>query len=112
VAQSFGYNAVFIWVIGDNSPSLALVFFRFISHSFIMPLFFLISGFSADSLLQKLGVLGCTRNRIKRVLVPFIVSWLLLYPLVTLLGWLEHQNLVIGMLWVCLWRCAPFPLGN
>ncbi len=82
VAQSFGYNSLYYWVIADNSPSLPLVFFRFISHSFIMPLFFLISGFSAYSLLQKMGVVGFTSNRINRVLVPFIVSWLLIYPLV------------------------------
>ena len=86
VAQSFGYNSVFYWVIADNSPSLPLVWFRFISHSFMMPLFFLISGFSAEPLLQKLGVVGFTRNRIKRVLVPFIVSWLLIYPLVVFLS--------------------------
>jgi glucans biosynthesis protein C len=80
-AESFGHRAIYYWAIGDNSPSVTLELFRYACHSFRLELFFLIAGFFAHLLWQRRGVWGFVRNRAGRILVPFVIGWLVLYPL-------------------------------
>lgn len=84
-AESFEESASTYWAIGDNSPSLALDVFRHVSHSFRLELFFLIAGFFAHLMLTKRGAVGFIRNRLNRILVPLVVGWALLYPLLVLI---------------------------
>lgn len=84
-AESFEPDAVYYWAIADRSPSGCLNLFRYASHSFRLELFFLIAGFFAHLLWQRRGVRGFIRNRAGRILVPLIVGWLLLYPLLVFL---------------------------
>jgi glucans biosynthesis protein C len=86
-AESFEPGAIYYWAIGDNAPSVVLELFRYACHSFRLELFFLIAGFFAHLLWQKRGVTGFVRNRAGRILVPFVVGWLILYPLLVLI-WL------------------------
>jgi hypothetical protein len=63
---------------GDNSPSATLELFRYACHSVRLELFFLIAGFFAPLLWQRRGVWGFVRNRAGRILVPFVIGWLVL----------------------------------
>lgn len=69
-----------VWSVVDTSPSLALADFAFVSHIFRMVLFYFIAGFFARMLLEKRGARGFWANRCKRILIPFVVGWLVLYP--------------------------------
>jgi ABC-type multidrug transport system ATPase subunit/peptidoglycan/LPS O-acetylase OafA/YrhL len=69
-----------VWAIADNSPSSSLASLAFVAHIFRMSLFFLIAGFFARLLLQRRGTRGFWSNRLRRILVPLIVGWLILFP--------------------------------
>lgn len=69
------------WAIVDSSPSFALDIFRHASHSFRMEIFFLIAGFFARLLYLKRGWKAFCRNRFSRIIVPLVVGWMVLYPL-------------------------------
>jgi peptidoglycan/LPS O-acetylase OafA/YrhL len=51
-----------------------------------MPAFFLLAGFFGALLWQRLGAGGFLRHRVKRVLWPLIVAWLILCPLMAALA--------------------------
>jgi peptidoglycan/LPS O-acetylase OafA/YrhL len=51
-------------------------------HAFRMPAFYLIAGFFSALLVARRGVWAFARNRAVRILAPFVVGWLILYPLV------------------------------
>ena len=51
-------------------------------HVFRMQAFFVIAGFFANLLVTKRGVLSFVRNRFWRVLLPFVVSMIVLFPLI------------------------------
>lgn len=55
--------------------------FFFTSHSFRMQLFFVIAGFFARMLIERRGVRGFVSNRWKRIGLPFLVGWIIIYPL-------------------------------
>lgn len=61
---SDAHNGTFFNVTGD------------IIHTFRMPLFFCLSGYLSVILFKKLGTIGFLKNRVKRILVPFVVSYL------------------------------------
>ncbi len=84
-AESFESNAVTYWAVADPSSSRLLEIFRHASHSFRMELFFLIAGFFAHLVWQRRGVSGFVRNRVQRILVPLLVGWCLLYPILVFL---------------------------
>jgi glucan biosynthesis protein C len=69
----------------DVDDSYLLSGVTFIIHMFRMPAFFLVAGFFAAMLFQKLGSADMLRNRAKRVLLPLCVGWVVLFPL-TILG--------------------------
>ena len=85
-AESFGPQNTY-WVVVDCSPSEFLEWFRFGCHSFRMELFFVIAGFFARLMLVRRGEVNFIKNRIQRILVPLLIGWILLYPLVALV-WL------------------------
>ncbi len=83
-AESFVPNNTF-WAIADQSPSVFLTAFRHASHSFRLEIFFLIAGFFAHLVIQRRGVNSFIKNRIQRILVPLIVGWIILFPLLAYL---------------------------
>jgi peptidoglycan/LPS O-acetylase OafA/YrhL len=48
-------------------------------HSFRMPLFFVMSGYFAAMLWVRLGTSGFLRHRLKRIALPFLVGWCVVY---------------------------------
>jgi glucans biosynthesis protein C len=50
-------------------------------HMFRMPAFFLLSGFFGALLWQRRGARAMLKNRIERIVLPFAVFVVLLYPL-------------------------------
>ena len=88
-AESFGPNN-FYWAVVDCSPSGFLEWFRFACHSFRLEIFFVIAGFFARLVLVRRGTSEFVRNRTQRILVPLVVGWFLLYPVLVFIwtwGW-------------------------
>ncbi len=72
------------WGYKDASTSMAADFLVFGIHIFRMPVFFVMAGFFAALLMERYGTTGMLRNRAARVLVPFLLFWVLLSPLIVL----------------------------
>src|SRR3982750_2325708 len=63
-------------VISTLNWSLGLI------HIFRMPIFYVMAGFFGALLYTRRGMRGFLENRIKRVVLPFVLGWLILFPLV------------------------------
>src|SRR5688500_4875283 len=70
------------WPYQDLQTSRAFELPMFVIHLFRMPAFFVAAGFFAALLYERDGAAGFARNRAKRVLLPLIVFWALIGPLV------------------------------
>ncbi|MBO9667792.1 MAG: acyltransferase family protein, partial [Bdellovibrio sp.] len=66
---------------GDNFHEPLLTNILFVMHSWRMPVFFLMSGFFTQLLLQRRGVSATLRNRFQRVTLPFLVALVLILPI-------------------------------
>ena len=55
-------------------------------HVFRMPVFYVMAGFFAALLLQRYGLRRAADNRFWRIVVPFVVGWVILFPLVMFLA--------------------------
>jgi ABC-type multidrug transport system ATPase subunit/peptidoglycan/LPS O-acetylase OafA/YrhL len=71
-----------IWAMVDNSPSAFLSDAAFVTHVFRMSLFFFIAGFFARMMYHRLGAGGFWANRARRIAVPLVVGWVVLFPLI------------------------------
>jgi len=71
-----------IWSMIDNSPSAFLGDAGFVAHCFRMSLFFFIAGFFARLLYHKIGARGFWTNRATRIVVPLVVGWVVMVPLI------------------------------
>jgi ABC-type multidrug transport system ATPase subunit/peptidoglycan/LPS O-acetylase OafA/YrhL len=69
-----------LWAMVDSSPSAAIGLLSFVSHIFRMSLFFMIAGFFAHMMFQRKGARGFWADRAKRILVPLVVGWVVLFP--------------------------------
>jgi ABC-type multidrug transport system ATPase subunit/peptidoglycan/LPS O-acetylase OafA/YrhL len=69
-----------IWAINDRSPSTTLAVLLFTSHVFRMSLFFFVAGFFARLLFVRRGARGFWANRAKRILVPLVAFWPIVFP--------------------------------
>jgi fucose 4-O-acetylase-like acetyltransferase len=54
-------------------------------HIFRMPAFYMLAGFFAALLYGRRGVRAAVANRLRRIGVPFVVGWLIVFPLVVAL---------------------------
>ncbi|MBN2234217.1 MAG: acyltransferase family protein [Opitutales bacterium] len=71
------------WAIVDPHAHWVFEWFQHFCHTFRMELFFLIAGFFAHLLLHKKGSREFISNRFKRIVLPFLAGWLVLYPVCT-----------------------------
>jgi ABC-type multidrug transport system ATPase subunit/peptidoglycan/LPS O-acetylase OafA/YrhL len=69
-----------IWAIVDSSTSAVLSDAAFVTHIFRMSLFFFIAGFFARMLYQRAGAGGFWSNRLKRIAVPLLAGWIVVFP--------------------------------
>lgn len=70
-----------LWAIVDTSPSTTISVVAFASHMFRMTLFFFIAGFFAHLMYHRRGARGFWRDRAKRILLPMVVGWMILFPM-------------------------------
>ena len=68
-----------IWPVADTHKSLFLSGLFFVSHIFRMSTFFLIAGFFGHMVVEKRGVAAFVKDRAKRILVPLLVGWPILF---------------------------------
>jgi glucans biosynthesis protein C len=62
-------------------------------HVFRMPIFYVMAGFFAALLLQRYGLRRAADNRFWRIVVPFVVGWIILFPLVMFLAALGRSGI-------------------
>jgi hypothetical protein len=68
------------WAVYDSSLSYVLGAIAYISHMFRMEIFFLIAGFFAHMVYHRKGTKEFFVVRFRRIMLPFLLAWLLLYP--------------------------------
>ncbi|MHC4503634.1 MAG: acyltransferase family protein [Planctomycetota bacterium] len=67
-----------VWMVRDEqSTTLGVLFF--VPHIFRMSLFFLIAGFFGRMSFHRRGFSGFVRDRLKRIAVPLVVFWPILF---------------------------------
>ena len=64
-----------------------------IIHVFRMPIFYAMAGFFAALLLQRYGFQRAAWNRFVRIVVPFVVGWIIVWPMVMFLAGLGYFGL-------------------
>ena len=62
-------------------------------HVFRMPIFYAMAGFFTALLLARYGMRRAAWNRFMRIVVPFVVGWIVVCPLVLFLGGLGYVGL-------------------
>jgi peptidoglycan/LPS O-acetylase OafA/YrhL len=70
-----------IWAINDTSPSETISVVLFTTHVFRMSLFFFIAGFFARMVFERRGARGFWADRSKRILIPLVAGWVVLFPM-------------------------------
>ena len=75
------------WAVQDVSTSPTVAMFMTVSHSFRMEAFFLLAGFFSHLTFHRKGAREFVRSRVLRIVVPFVVGWFILRPLVVS-GWI------------------------
>jgi peptidoglycan/LPS O-acetylase OafA/YrhL len=75
------------WAVQDVSTSPLVGMFMTVSHSFRMEAFFLLAGFFSHLTFHRKGAWQFVRSRMLRIVVPFVVGWFILRPLVVS-GWI------------------------
>jgi glucan biosynthesis protein C len=71
------------WEIKDPESNYILTdFIVLLIHSFRMPIFFLVAGFFGSMLFYERGVIQMFKNRISRIVFPFIVFLFILSPII------------------------------
>jgi len=85
---SLSFMPVFMgWAVQDISTGPLVTMFMTISHSFRMEAFFLLAGFFGHLTFHRKGVGEFVRSRALRIVLPFVVGWFILRPLV-ISGWI------------------------
>lgn len=74
------------WPTKDVSAHVGFDLFVVFLHAFRLPTFFLITGFFARLLYQRLGPAAFVRHRAKRILIPLLVGMVTIVPLIQAVG--------------------------
>ena len=100
---ALAYSPLFsqFWLTADPQQSAVLQHLAFFSHTFRMPLFFVIAGFFGAMLLARKGLAGLIKNRLLRIGLPFLLFFpLVIASFVILIGWaienVEHKSTMLG----------------
>ncbi|MHC5538873.1 acyltransferase family protein [Singulisphaera rosea] len=67
----------------ESAANLAYLLVVFFIHSFRMPVFFVMAGFFAAMMQERRGTRALLFNRFQRIVVPFAVGWVILFPLLS-----------------------------
>jgi len=95
-SMSFLPGAQFFWVVSDHEKSTLLGPVFFMIHIFRMPLFFMLAGFFAHRLIQKKGMSGFIRDRARRIALPLLIGWPVIFSAivaaVVLVAWIKLEG--------------------
>lgn len=86
-----------VWATESTQRSGSVDLLCWWINGFIMPLFFVMSGYLASQLRLRLGLRGFLQHRVTRIGGPFLVGGVLVLPLdlyVWLLGWVNAEWIV------------------
>jgi peptidoglycan/LPS O-acetylase OafA/YrhL len=75
------------WAVQDISTSPLVTMMVTVSHSFRMETFFLLAGFFSRLTFHRKGAAEFVLSRLRRIVVPFVVGWFVLRPLMVS-GWI------------------------
>ena len=75
-------NNIPIWIVMDNSRSVWMGVTFHVLHIFRMTTFFVIAGFFAHMSFHKKGMRGFIKDRLKRIGIPLVVGWPILFALI------------------------------
>ena len=64
-----------LWVVADSERSQVMGASFFVLHIFRMSMFFFVAGLFARLALEKRGLRGFVKDRLKRIAVPLVVGW-------------------------------------
>lgn len=81
-AETYSNSTDLIWPRDPHSTHRFFTYLSSIIHIFRMPLFFLISGFFASMLYYQRSPSVMITQRLKRVILPFLIFLLLLHPII------------------------------
>ncbi len=70
------------WGYDDTATTPVADLIVIFIHVFRMPIFFVLAGFFAALLYLRRGPAGLARNRVVRIVIPFVIGWAVLFPLV------------------------------
>lgn len=68
-----------VWLIADTDRSSLMSGLFFVIHTFRMPLFFLLAGLFGRMMYQRMGAGRFALNRFKRIGLPFVSLWPLMF---------------------------------
>jgi fucose 4-O-acetylase-like acetyltransferase len=71
---TYAYIIQDLWILTDQTSSMAITVSFLFFHLFRMPVFYMIAGFFANYIYQKRGVKGFLKHSLKRIGLPFIIS--------------------------------------
>ena len=81
-----GYSLDGGWPYKDAHPTAAFDWTLGLIHTFRMPVFMAMAGFFGALLWVRRGDRAFAENRIRRILVPFVLGWLAVFPLALFLS--------------------------
>ncbi|PWF48722.1 acyltransferase family protein [Massilia glaciei] len=61
------------WRDADTSPVAGLLMISI--HAFRMPVFFILAGYFVALLVERRGLGGMVKNRVRRIALPFVIFW-------------------------------------
>lgn len=90
-----------VWLTADPQQSKVVDLLAYFSHTFRMPLFFIIAGFFAAMMVQKRGIGGLIKNRLLRIGLPFALFFpLIIISFMVVIGWaiehVQHPSPMLG----------------
>lgn len=68
-----------VWPTADRQHWVGVDVLIWLPHLVRMPLFFLVAGYFTAALLVRRGMAGLARQRLRRVLLPFLLAWPLVH---------------------------------
>ena len=80
ISMFFCDNNSFHWIGGEHKRDSVNTFAVRGIHFFRMQLFMLLAGFFAELVLQRKGINLLVKDRIKRILLPFLIGILIFMP--------------------------------
>lgn len=89
------------WPVHDRRPSPVVDAITWWIDAWIMPAFFVIGGFVAAGLFERLGPAGFLKHRARRLLAPLLFGCIVVLPLdlyVWLLGWVVEERIPLNKL--------------